>query len=147
MTADRRQTILLISDDAAFCAAARHELQANQKDLRVAAVSTVDAARRIVIDAAPAVILFEHTSIAVGPGAVLDAAAEHFWNLESVVSELAASAPVVVIGGPRQQVELTALVTAGLADFVAREAGCLPVALGLVEQRLRHPARPSAAAK
>jgi signal transduction histidine kinase len=28
------------------------------------------------------------------------------------------------------------LVTAGFADFVARSGGCLPVALGLVEQRL-----------
>jgi signal transduction histidine kinase len=33
--------------------------------------------------------------------------------------------------------ELTALVAAGLADFVPREAGCLPTAIGLLERRLR----------
>src|SRR2546422_619965 len=122
MTPNQRQTILLVSDDAAFCAAARHELEANQKDLRVAAVSTVDAARRIVVDAAPTVILLEHTSVAAHAGPGLDGASEHDSPLESIVSDLAASAPVVVIGGPHQEMELTALVAAGLADFVPREA-------------------------
>jgi signal transduction histidine kinase len=32
---------------------------------------------------------------------------------------------------------LTALVAAGVADFVTRSGGCLPLALDLVEQRLR----------
>jgi DNA-binding response OmpR family regulator len=57
------QMILVVSDDAAFCTAARRELEAQQKGFRVAAVSTVDAARRIVMDAAPAVILLEDSSV------------------------------------------------------------------------------------
>jgi len=134
---NQQQTILLVSNDAAFCAAARRELEAKHKELRVAAVSTVDAARRIVMDAEPAVILLEDTSAGAPAGAALDAAAGHASPLESVVSYLAACAPVIVIGGPSQEMELTALVAAGLADFVPREAGCLPAALGLVERRLR----------
>ena len=54
-----------------------------------------------------------------------------------MVSDLAASAPVVVIGAVRQEMEWTALVAAGLPDFVPREARCLPTALGLVERRHR----------
>jgi len=143
MISNQRQTILVVSDDAAFCAAARHQWESHQSELRVAAVSTVEAARRIVVDAAPAVIVLEHTSVPAHGGALLDGAAEQASPLESVVSDLAVSAPVVVIGGPHEEMELTAVVAAGLADFVPREAGCLPAALGLVEQRLRAAARTS----
>ncbi len=53
----RELTILLVSDDAELCAAARREFEAKEGGLRVAAVRTVDAARRIVEDTAPTVIL------------------------------------------------------------------------------------------
>jgi signal transduction histidine kinase len=110
------QMILVVSDDAAFCTAARRELEAKQKDLRVAAVSTVDAARRIVTDAAPAVILLEDSSMHVEAAAAPGGQSAQPAFLESAVSALAA---------------------AGVADFVTRSGGCLPLALDLVEQRLR----------
>jgi signal transduction histidine kinase len=47
-------------------------------------------------------------------------------------------APVVVIGALDQQSELAFLVEAGAADFVERAGGCLPIALEMVERRLRH---------
>src|SRR5258708_15341079 len=62
MIQSREHTILLVSDDVELCAAARREFEAKEAGLRVAAVRTVDAARRIVEDAAPAVILLEETS-------------------------------------------------------------------------------------
>ncbi len=130
---NNEQTVLLVSDDAALCSAARRELEAREEGLRVAAVSTVAAAHRIVVDAAPAVILLEETSVTAE-------SREHTGQalrLESAVSALAAYAPVVVIGGANHKSELAALVAAGLADFVARSGGCLPVALEFVEQRLR----------
>jgi signal transduction histidine kinase len=139
MMRNQEQTILLISDDAALCAEARLELEAREQGVRVAAVSTVEAAHRVIADAAPAVILLEETSVAAdsqelgGPGA----------RLESAASALAAYAPVVVIGCAGHQSEMAALVTAGLADFVARSAGCLLVALDLVERRLRQAPKPS----
>ena len=129
----REQTILLVSDDARLCAAARQEFESKPEGLRVAAVSTVDAARRIVEDAAPAVILLEEAVVMGVP----EGKAGKGLRLGSVVSALAAYAPVVVIGGADQEGELAALVAAGSADFVSRAGGCLPVALGLVEQRLR----------
>lgn len=129
----REHTILLVSDDAELCAAARREFEAREGGLRVAAVRTVDAARRIVEDAAPSVILLEENSAAPeskGPVARMP-------RLNSVVSALAVHAPVVVIGGPGQESELASLVAAGAADFVERAGDCLPLALEMVERRLR----------
>ena len=133
----REHTILLVSDDAELCAAARREFEDRREGLRVAEVRTVDAARRIVADAAPTVILLEETSAtpeSEGPVAKMP-------RLNSVVSALAVHAPVVVIGAPDQQSEVASLVAAGAADFVERAGGCLPVALEMVERRLRQAQR------
>src|SRR5260370_16848383 len=62
MIQSREHTILLVSDDVELCAAARREFEAKEAGLRAAAVRTVDAARRIVEDAAPAAILLQETS-------------------------------------------------------------------------------------
>jgi signal transduction histidine kinase len=133
MTQNHERTILLVSDDAALCAAVRLQLEAKEKELRVAAVSTVEAAHGIIADAAPAVILLEDASLAADSGEC----AGYGPRLESAVSALAAYAPVVVIGQARHQGDLAQLVTAGLADFVARSNGYLPEAIGLVQQRLQ----------
>lgn len=133
MVHTREHTILLVSDDIELCAAARREFEAKEGGLRVAAVRTVDAARRIVEDAAPSVILLEKTSAtpeSEGPVAKMP-------RLNSVVSALAVHAPVVVIGGPGQGSELASLVAAGAADFVERASDCLPLAVEMVERRLR----------
>jgi len=134
---NREHTILLVSDDPELCAAARREFEAKEEGLRVAAVHTVEAARRIVEGAAPTVILLEEgsaTSEREGPVGKMP-------RLNSVVSALAVHAPVVVIGAPGQESELAALVAAGAADFVQRAGGCLPIALERVERRLRHAQR------
>lgn len=125
----REQTILVISDDAGLCATARREFESKNEGFRVAAVSTVDAARRVVEDATPTVILLEEGS--------LPPEGEQPARLHSVVSALAVYAPVVVIGPSEREMELTSLITAGAADFVARGNGSLSSALGLLERRLR----------
>jgi signal transduction histidine kinase len=139
------QTVLLVSNDAAFCAAARKELETHQSSRRVAAVSTVDAARDIVVHGSPAVILLEESAVAP------DAHNEHEHNshaqrMESTVSALAEYAPVVVIASASHEQELSALVATGLADFVARSANCLSVATDLIEERLRQSAEEPLAA-
>jgi signal transduction histidine kinase len=63
---NREQTILLVSDDAALCAAARREFEETAAGLRVAAVSNMETARRILEEDAPAVILLEEASVAEG---------------------------------------------------------------------------------
>lgn len=128
----REQTILLVSDDAALRAAARHELETVDSRRHVSSVSSVDAARRIVADSAPAVILFAEAA-ALESGDLRDRG----LRLDMAVSSLASYAPVVVIGDAEHQPELSGLVAAGSADYVVRSDECLNVALGLVERRLR----------
>jgi signal transduction histidine kinase len=130
---NREQTILLVSDDAALCAAARREFEARIAGMRVAAVSNVEGARRILEEDSPAVILLEEASIAAEGE---DGRRGIVPRLDAVVTSLAIYAPVVVIGTAPHREELSALVAAGAADYVARDGGCLPVALGLIQRRL-----------
>lgn len=129
----RQHSILLVSDDAALRATARHELETIDERRHIAAVSTVEAARRIVKEAAPAVILLTE---AAGTSAAGDLHVRA-QRLDVDVSSLATYAPVVVIGEAGHQTALSALVAAGSADYVVRTGECLNVALGLVERRLR----------
>jgi len=140
----QEQTILLVSDDAALCAAARKELETRQSNRRVAAVSTVDAARDILLHAAPTVILLEESGIGADS---CNAAAMSMTalRLESIVSALAEYAPVIVIASASHEQELSALVAAGLADFIVRSASCLSMAIDLIEERLRQSAEEPAA--
>jgi signal transduction histidine kinase len=84
-------------------------------------------------DAAPAVILLTEASVTLEAGDLRERAR----RLDLAVSSLATYAPVVVIGDAEHQTELSALVAAGAADYAVRTGGCLTVALGLVERRLR----------
>jgi len=129
----REQTILLVSDDAALRATARHELETVDERRHVASVSTVDAARRIVADTAPAVILLAEAGVMLEPSD----SRERGQRLDVDVSWLASYAPIVVIGDAQHQTELSGLVATGAADYVVRSGECLNVALGLVERRLR----------
>ncbi len=58
-------------------------------------------------------------------------------GLKSAAVCLVKIAPVVVVAAPGRQSELTALLTSGAADFVARIGDFVPVAVGLVERRVR----------
>ena len=127
----REQTVLLISGDTELCVRTRNELQLREKKLRVAMVRNVDAARMVVRDEAPAVIVLEE---AVIHGS--DANGAH-PRLDVVVSSLAGFAPVVVFGNERRPVELDALVAAGAADYVGLRDNNFPAAAEAVERRLK----------
>src|SRR5260370_6306996 len=97
---NKGQTILVVSDDAALCAAARKEFEPNIAGLRVASVTSVAAARRILEDGAPAVILLGEAAIgpeADGPRG-LDGPRETVPRLRDVVDSLALYAPGRVLG-------------------------------------------------
>jgi signal transduction histidine kinase len=133
------QSILLVSDDAALCAAARREFEARIAGLRVAAVSNVDAARRILKQEAPAVIVFEleETSAAADAGGTR----ESMPRLDAIVTSFTVHAPVVVIGSAERREGLSALIASGAADSVARDEGsCLPETLNVIQRRLRQTA-------
>jgi signal transduction histidine kinase len=134
---NREQTILVVSDDAALCAAARREFEASIAGLRVASVTNVAAARRILEEVAPVAILLEEAAISReidGPKGIVP-------RLDAVVTSMAVYAPVVVIGTAERRTELAALIDAGAADYVKRDGGCLSSALGLIRRRLRQAQR------
>jgi signal transduction histidine kinase len=51
--------------------------------------------------------------------------------------QLAAKAPVILLAPPERQVEVARLVAGGEVEFVARVGDFVPLALGLIERRLR----------
>jgi signal transduction histidine kinase len=133
------QTILLVSDDAALCAAARREFESRIAGLRVAAVSNVEAARRVLKEDAPAVIVLELEE----ESAAADAGGSRVSlpRLDAIVTSLTVHAPVVVIGAAERREGLSGLIASGAADFVTREEGsCLPEALDVIQRRLRQTA-------
>lgn len=127
-------TILLVSENADLRSRTREELETRREGLHVTVVSSLDAAWRVVEDASPDVIVLEDLSVAAEPEGPRGRAPA----LTSAVSSLATYAPVVVIGPPERRRELSALVSAGAADYVERCEGCVPLALAHIERRLEH---------
>ena len=128
----REQTVLVISDDPSLCAATRRELQGSHPSLRVSSVSNVDAARLVMEDCSPAVIILEQAVVADQPGK----SRPRVPPLDAVVSLLAAYAPVVVLGNEGNSPELTALVAAGAADYVSPSQESLRQAASFVKGHL-----------
>jgi signal transduction histidine kinase len=130
---NREQTVLLVSNDAGFCAAMRREFDSSALRVRAAAVSSVAAARRILEEDSPGVILLEEDTVAADCAKAREAG----QSLKEVVGPLAEHAPVVVIGPAEKRGELAGLIEAGAADFVERKTNALAEARGLIQQRLR----------
>jgi signal transduction histidine kinase len=130
---NREQTILLVSNHAGMCAEMRHEFESYASRVRVASVSSVAAARRILEENAPAVIFLESELLAAesdGPRGMAP-------SLEAVVASLAIHAPVVVLGAADKREELAGLIAAGAADFVERKANFFAEARGVIHRRLQ----------
>lgn len=129
----REQSVLLVSNDARLSAALREEFHANGGRVRVMAVSSLDAARRVLEEDYPAVILLEEDAVTEqsdGPRGLAP-------SLETLVATLAMYAPVVVVGSMEKRAELSGLIEGDAVDFVAREGKTLREALGAIDRRLR----------
>lgn len=125
--------MLLVSNDAGFCAAMRREFDSSALKVRAAAVSSVAAARRILEEDCPGVILLEEDTVSRDCAETIESG----QSLEAVVAPLAVHAPVVVIGPAEKRGELAGLIEAGAADFVERKTSAFAEARGLIQQRLR----------
>jgi len=126
------QTVLIVSDDAALCAEARRGLERGIPNLRVAAVSTMDDARRILFQDSPALILFEAESIV----AATVAGREELQRLDGIVALLSVYAPVIVLGEETRRPELVELIAAGAVDYVYRDSNWMRFALEAIQRRL-----------
>lgn len=132
-----RGELVLLCGREDFCSEARHELQRRRKDLRIADADGIAGARRILSEQVPAVILAEERVLMEEDGP---------WRarrqtIESALSLLAGSAPVVWIGAAREGLQTALAVHSGAVDFVPRSAMCLPAAITMVERRLRGSAK------
>lgn len=82
-------------------------------------------ARRNVGQAAPMVTLLDESAVAPGN------------SLELSAALLCDVAPVVVVASRERQAELDAFITSGWLDFVPKSGEFVPVAIGLLERRMR----------
>jgi signal transduction histidine kinase len=133
----RQGDLVLLCGREDFCSEARHELERRRKDLRIADSDGLAGACQILGEASPAVILAEERALAE-PGGPWRARRQ---AIESALSLLAGSAPVVWIGAAEEGAQLTRAAHSGAVDFVPRSALCLPAAVTMVERRLRGLAR------
>ncbi len=58
-------------------------------------------------------------------------------SLAEPLRQLAAKAPVILLAPPERQAEVARLVAGGEVEFVARVGDFVPLAIGLIERRLR----------
>ena len=135
----RQGDLVLLCGREDFCSEARHELERRRTDLRIADADGLAGARQILGESSPAVILAEERALAEPDGP---------WRarrqaIESALSLLAGSAPVVWIGAAEEGAQVTQTLHSGAVDFVPRSALCLPAAVTMVERRLRGLARPA----
>jgi signal transduction histidine kinase len=133
---EQRELVLLCGRED-FCSEARYELERRRKDLRIADTDGLAGARRILGEQIPAVILAEERVLAGVDGEADGTLRARLRAMESALSLLAGSAPVVWIGPAEEGVQVTRAVRSGAVDFVPRSALCLPAAITMVERRLR----------
>ena len=108
------QTVLLISNDTAFCGAARRDFHSRRTDVRVSCVGEVGAALVIMCQIAPSAILLAEEVVAPdGP--------DGERHLETVVIALGIHAPVVVLGKHGKGTAARGIACAGICRiYVAR---------------------------
>jgi signal transduction histidine kinase len=124
------QTALLISDDPAFCRAARQNLKLRSADVRVPAFSHAESALLIMEQIAPnAILLAEET---VGEDGL-----EGEQRLKDMVAALSMYAPVAVLGNTKYEPRIATLLARGSVEYIAREDGYMNAAMESLERYLR----------
>ena len=129
----KREEFVMVCGEQEFSEEVQGEWRQRHNPARLECVSGWKSARTLLEARIPSVILLEEQT------AMPDAGTEREKTpaLNAVVTLFAGYAPTVVVGSAEQQAGLQTLLAGGTVDFVVRTAGCLPVALGLVERRLR----------
>ena len=120
--------IFLVSADAALTQQLINELVAAGRHYQLPLAISVAQARKGFRRVAPTVILLDESAVKVR---------ERGEPLESVVGVLTDFAPVVVLAAAERQAALAFLITSGAVDFVARVGDFLPLAVALLERRVR----------
>jgi signal transduction histidine kinase len=130
----RIQTILFVSRDAAFSEVCKKQLRDAGDEVRAEMAASLEEANAFAQRNPPDVILLDETALVPTGGDPAGGTQE----LERAATRLAGLAPVVVVAAAERQSEMAGLLAAGAADFVARAGHFPPVAIGLLERRLRN---------
>lgn len=117
-------TSLLGCADAAIAQRLASEMERIADAGRPAVASSLPQLRLLVARTAPKVIVVDH--------ALFEGAA-----LAQPLRQIAAKAPVILLAPPERQAEVAGLVAGGEVEFVGRTGDFLPLAIGLIERRLR----------
>jgi signal transduction histidine kinase len=133
------RVVYLVCADPATTQALLAELMSAGGDCQLPIAISVAQAHRSFVRATPVAILLDESAVE-GEGPGLGAA------LESAVAGLTEFAPVVAVAAPERQADLAFLISSGAVDFVARVGNFLPLAVGMIERRVRlaEPAEPHA---
>lgn len=124
----QERVIFLVSADAELTQQLINELVAAGRHYQLPLAVSVAQARKGFRRVAPTVILLDESAVNVR---------ERGESLESAADVLSEFAPVVVLAAAELQAELAFLITSGGVDFVARVGDFLPLAVGLLERRVR----------
>lgn len=124
---------MLLCGGEDFCADAQREMY-RRRDLRAVAADNLASARQFLeAGEIPAAILAEERALAEGTAS----ARQRRQTLAAGILSLAAYAPVVWIGNPEDDAEISPLLQDVLVDFVPRSALCVSAAVNMMERRLR----------
>ncbi len=110
--------------DTAVAQRLANEMECLMADGPPATASSLLQLRLLVARATPRVILVDHELL---QGA----------SLAEPLRQLAAKASVILLAPPERQAEVARLVAGGELEFVARVGDFVPLAIGLIERRLR----------
>ncbi len=122
-----QRVIFLVCADGALTQRFITELLAAGENYQLPLAVSVEQARKGFRRVAPGAILLDESAVNRGAGE----------SLQSAAGLLIEYAPVLVVAAPERQSELAFLIAAGAVDFVARVGSFLPVAVGLLERRMR----------
>lgn len=124
----REPTIQIVCHDPELLREYLSALQSAGESYHLRPIAWAAEARREELRAELAVILLDESGVQNGG---------HERSFATTIALLAEKAPVVVVASPERQSEVTFLVSSGAIDFVARKGGFVPIAVGLVERRIR----------
>jgi signal transduction histidine kinase len=121
------RTIFIVCADSAVTHECINVLIALDCHAQLLTASSVEEARRKFRRTPPDVVFLDESAVDAARGG----------SLESTLSLLNVTAPVVVAAGAERQAELASLIRSGSVDFVMRAGRFVTIVAGLLDRRLR----------
>ncbi len=125
--------LLLVSRDESVCTAFREGIGTREAGLQIRVAATLEEARRMAGETGPALIVLDESACRASE----EAASCRAPRFEAGVMLLEDLAPIVVLASPEHAGEIAPLLTAGAAEFIARDGNFLSCTLAVFDRRLQ----------